>query len=157
MKDIGSMSDREFKRHEMEHELRNEPQSRKKSSWYGARPAPAHKLAGAMAKGGPKPASSFGQQPKASGLIYHPNGSKTDKNGKKYDFHNGDAESGHSKAKALGGKFAEFKPKTLKEFVIEATTEISGAKVKLSGKADKVVVDPEFTDLKSDENQNKIS
>lgn len=116
--EVGHLSRKDFKRREMEHELRHETTS-------SARP----------------------KQPlqKATGMIYHPAGSKTDKNGKKYDFHNGDAASGHAAAKAKGGKFSEFKPKTLKEFVVEADAQL--APMKLSGKVDKVEVDPDISEL----------
>lgn len=134
--DWGSASKRDFKRREMEHELRHEEPQRK--SYSGARPFRS-------------------SAPKATGMIYHSAGSKTDKNGKKYDFHHGDQASGQSVASATGGKLHMFK--TLKEFVVEAdgiananvpfddTIEATDKKPTKSGKSkDEVIINPDSTE-----------
>lgn len=124
----GGASHSEFKRKEMQHELGHETN------------APTYK----------KPKGP------ATGMIYHPKGSKVDKNGKKYDFHHGFPEHGQEAADKVGGKFHAFKPKTLKEFVMEADEQI--APMKLSGKVDKVQVDPDISELADadDESAGKV-
>lgn len=112
IREMFSRENKEFKQHEMNHELRGELNS------------------------------DYRRKPKATGMIYHPGGSKTDSKGRKYDFHFGSKESGQATANHFGGKYSHFGAKTIREFLEEAT-------IKLTGKKTKVELDPELSDYKT--------
>lgn len=118
--EVGHLSKGDFKRREMEHELKHET---KPLSWNNSK--------------SPRLRPPVKTQSKASGMVYHSGGTKVDKNGKSYDFHYGTKEAGQAKAAANGGKYSHFK--SLNEFV----TEAEECKAKSKSKVDVVTINPD--------------